>query len=271
MTLREQVIAKLGDFCGAFWVTTRGRLQRLSEIFGLLYRLLQTAVTGPAGLRLMRREFQRQLYLIGWRGFPLITLSGLFLGLGLIVYSSTQLAKIQAEEYLGNLLVVFVIREFGPVLTALLVLLRSGAATIVEVGGMILDRELEALELMGVEPEIIIGGPRFWGLILSLGSLFLFFVAAALLGGFFTAQLFTDLYWERFWVSLLNALSWPDIFLSLTKILLFGMLTGVATIYYGFWVRDTWESVVRQTSRGLVTSLLLISASNALLTMVYYL
>lgn len=267
----NQLLDALGNFCGAFWVETRQKLHRVGEIFGLLYRLLQTALTGKSGLRLMRREFYRQLYRIGWQGLPLVTLTGLFLGLGLIFYSSTQLARIQAEEYIGNLLVVLVIRELGPVLTAILLLLRSGAATIVEVGGMILDRELEALELMGVEAEIIVGGPRFWGLMVSLGGLFLFFVAAAIIGGFFTAQIFTDLYWQRFWASLLNALGWPDVFLSLMKILLFGMLTGVSIIYYGFQSRDNLAEIVGRTSQGVVSSLLFIAAANALLTLVYYL
>lgn len=268
---RHRLLDLFGNFCGAFWVASRRRLQRLGEICGLLFRLLQTALTGRSGLRLMRREFYRQLYQIGWQGLPLVTFTGVFLGLGLILTSSGRLARIQAEEYLGNLLVVLVIRELGPVLTTLLVLLRSGAALVVEVGGMILERELEALELMGVEAEIIVGGPRFWGLIVSLTGLFLFFIAGAILGGFFTAQLFTDLYWQRFWVSFLNALSWPDLFLSLTKILLFGLLTGVAIIYYGFQSRESIIAVGQHASQGMVAALLFITAANALLTFVYYL
>ena len=132
----------------------------------------------------MEREFAQQVYRIGARGWPVIALTAILLGLSIIVYVSAQLKKIQAGELVGNLLVVIVVRELGPVLTALLVLLRSGAAMIVEIGSMVIDREIESLELMGVEPEIFIGAPRFWGLIISLVILYGIFLASGIFGGY---------------------------------------------------------------------------------------
>ncbi len=256
-------------FLGALGAAAIGGLASLANIFGLFYRLLTLGLVGMTRYRLIRREFARQIYLIGGRGWPIVALTGMLLGLAIIVYASAQLAKIGGEQFVGNLLVIIVIRELGPVLTALLVLLRSGAAMIVEIGAMVLDREIEALELMGLEPEIVIGGPRFWGLVISLITLYFIFVVCAIWGGFLFSQIFADMYWGVFWLSFVNALGWPDLVLNFAKVVLFGMFIGVVAIYHGLQTADHWESIVAQTSRGAVISLLFLGLINTALSVLY--
>jgi phospholipid/cholesterol/gamma-HCH transport system permease protein len=257
-------------YFGALWRAAVGRANSLTEIFGLFYRLSGSLRHRVANYRIMEKEFAQQVYRIGARGWPVVALTGLLLGLSMIVYVSAQLKKIQAGELLGNLLVVIVVRELGPVLTALLVLMRSGAAMIVEIGSMVIDREIEPLELMGVEPEIFIGAPRFWGLILSLIILYGIFLTSAIIGGYFFGQLLADIYWQELWLSFLNALYWQDIFVSGAKILLFGMSLATVAIYYGLRTEEQLDSLAIQTTAGTVTSLYFIAILNAVLSIWRY-
>ena len=121
---RCQHLRKLDRFWyfGALWRASVSEVNAFAEIFGLLYRLTGSLDIGSLITVIMEREFAQQIYRIGARGWPVVALTGLLLGLSIIVYVSAQLKKIQAGELLGNLLVVIVVRELGPVLTALLVL-----------------------------------------------------------------------------------------------------------------------------------------------------
>lgn len=255
---------------GALWREFIGRLESLIDIFGLFYRLLGTAGRWIVSYRLMWREFARQVYYIGVRGWPVVALTALLLGLAIIVYASAQLKKIQGGQLIGNLLVIIVVRELGPIFTALLVLLRSGAAMIVEIGSMVIDREIESLELKGIEPEVFIGAPRFWALIISLIILYGIFLISAILGGYLFGQLFADIYWQTLWLSFLSALTWQDILISGAKIVLFGMSMGAVAVYYGFKAEENWGSLVAQTSRGMVTSLFFLGVLNAVLNILGY-
>ena len=257
-------------YFGALWRAAVGRANAFIEIFGLFYRLSGSLWYRIANHRIMAKEFAQQIYRIGARGWPVVALTGLLLGLSLIVYVSAQLKKIQAGELLGNLLVVIVVRELGPVLTALLVLLRSGAAMIVEIGSMVIDREIEPLELMGVEPEIFIGAPRFGDLILSLIILYGIFLTSAIIGGYFFGQLLADIYWQELWLSFLNALHWQDILISGAKILLFGISLATVSIYYGLRTEEQLGSLAIQTTAGAVTSLYFIAILNAILSIWRY-
>lgn len=267
MTPRHEPFRHLGA-CGRAWLI---QLSVLAGIFALLFRLLTTFGRRFGSSRLMTRAYAQQIYRLGVRGWPIVALAGLLLGLAIIVYIAAQLRKFQLEELIGSLLVILVVRELGPILTALLVLLRSGAAMIVEIGAMKLDRELESLELMGMEPEIFIGAPRFWGMILTLGILFGVFLTSAIIGGYLFGQVLTDIYWQKLWRSFLNALTWQDVVVSSAKIFFFGISLGSVAVYYGLRTTDHWESLVEQTSQGAVTALLFLGILNTVLSIIGYL
>lgn len=258
-------------FFGAFWRTWMGWWNTLLGFGALCHRLLATFGRPFGSLRLMVREYALQIYRVAVCGWPMVALAGLFLGLSIIVYLAAQLRKIHLEELIGSLLVILVVRELGPILTALLVLLRSGTAMIVEIGAMQLDRELESLELMGIDPETFIGAPRFWGLIVSLSILYGIFLFSAIIGGYLFGQLLTDIYWQKLWRSFLSALAWQDVMISMAKTLLFGMALGGTAIFYGLRTTGHWENLMEQTSQGAVAGLVAVGLLNTLLSVVRYL
>jgi phospholipid/cholesterol/gamma-HCH transport system permease protein len=137
---------------------------------------------------------------------------------------------------------------------------------IVEIGAMVVDREIESLELMGVEPELYIGAPRFWGLLVSLVVLYGFFLVSAIMGGYLFGQLLADVFWQDLWLSFLNALTWQDLVISGGKILLFGMSMATVAIYYGLKAEERLGSLVEQTTKGAVTSLFALGLLNAVIS-----
>jgi len=263
--------AVVGRLPADLWTRVRGRLTPLAEICALFYRLVRTTCTLAPGGPLAKLELGREIYLTGVRGGPVVALTALILGLLVIVHATRQLARIQGEEYIGQLLVLIVIREVGPLLTAFFVILRSGAAITVELGALALTRELEVLEMLGLDPDRVLGLPRFWGLTISLVALYLLSLFTAILGGFCFAQFFADIYWQGFWLSFLKALDWPDLAIGLGKALFFGMIIGTVSVYYGLQGTGSLRRLPRQTSQAAVLSLVLCGSINALLDVVYYL
>ncbi len=259
------------DFPQAVGAALRAPLETLADLCGLFCRLLGATLTGTRGAPLMRAELGREIYLCGVKGGPVVALTSLFLGLLVIVHATRHLAKIQGEEYIGQLLVLIVVREVGPLLTALFLILRSGAAITVEVAAMTITRELDVLKMLGIDPDRLLGVPRFWGLTISLVALYVISLFTAILGGFLFAQLFTDIYWQGFWLSFLKALDWPDLVVGLGKALCFGMLIGAVSVYYGLHASGGLRGLSRQTSRAAVLSLVLCAGVNAFLDVIYYL
>jgi phospholipid/cholesterol/gamma-HCH transport system permease protein len=247
------------------------RLGHLGELSALFYRLLRATCTGPGGHGLLRRETARVIYLTGFRGGPVVALTALFLGLLVIVHATQQLMKIQGEEFIGKLLVIIVVREVGPILTAFFVLLRSGTAITAEIATLTVTREYDALIMQGIDPDRYLGVPRFWGLTISLLALYILSLFTAILGGFLFAQMFAEIYWQGFWLSLLNALDWPDLVVGFAKALLFGMIIGAVSFVYGLRTAGRLRALARESSRSAVLSLILCGGVNALLDVVFYL
>ncbi|MFP3868060.1 MAG: MlaE family ABC transporter permease [Desulfobacteraceae bacterium] len=261
----------LAEPLARMWVNLGHRLDLVLGIFALFYQLLLASFTSRTGFPLLLRESARQVYFTAVQGGFLVGITALILGLLVIVHTSPHLIEIRGEEFIGQLLVIIVLREVGPVLTAFFVLLRSGTAIIVEIGIMAVTRELEALHNMGIDPHRFLGLPRFWGLTVSMIALFILSTITAVLGGFVFAQLFAEIYWQGFWLSLLNALGWLDLMVGLAKVILFGMLIATVSLYYGLQARGQLGTLARHTSRGAVLSLLLCGIVDAFLSSVFYL
>ncbi|MEJ2673053.1 MAG: ABC transporter permease [Deltaproteobacteria bacterium] len=265
--LLRALVELLGQAGGRF----SRQIARLLGVCALFYRLLLGAFTGPACLGLFFRELCRQVYYTAIRGSYILIFTSLMLGMLVIVHATQQLVKVQGEEFIGWLLVTIVVREVGPVWAAFFVLLHSGSAITVEIGTMNVNREIRALEMMGIDPYRYLGVPRFWGLTLSLLSLYILSVFAAIIGGYLFAQAFAEIFWAKFWLSFLNALQWIDLSLGFAKTTIFGMLIATVSIYFGFDAEDDMGEVAHNTSQTAIWSLVLIGIVDILLTAAYYL
>ena len=152
--------------------------------FGLLWRVLVTLVRARGrGRQMIRPTTIEQIYFTGVQALPVISLMALLLGVLVIVESTERLSEIGLDEYLGRVMVVMIIRELGPVMTALLVILRSGVAIGIKLGYMTALREMEAIEMQGIDPLHLVAVPRIIGLMSAIVCLFIYFDLVAVFGG----------------------------------------------------------------------------------------
>jgi phospholipid/cholesterol/gamma-HCH transport system permease protein len=244
---------------------------RFLDICAMFCCLLLGAFAGPVNLALFFRELSRQIYATAIRGAFILVFSSLMLGLLVIVHATQQLVKFQGEEFIGWLLVTIVVREVGPVWAALFVLLHSGSTITVEIGTMSVDREVQALQMMGIDPYRYLGVPRFWGLTVSLISLYILCVFAAIIGGYLFAQAFAEIFWTKFWLSFINALQWVDLGIGFAKTTIFAMLIATVSLYFGFNARTHMGEVAQNTSQAAIWSLVLLAVIDIALTTAYYL
>jgi phospholipid/cholesterol/gamma-HCH transport system permease protein len=262
-------------FLGRSWTYLINRIldwsSGLLSICALFYCLLLSSFSSLTGFRLIWRQLIRQVYFSGIQGMHVLIISAIMLGFLVIVYATPKLALLQGEEFVGWLLVTIVVREVGPLWAAFFVLLHSGSAITVEIGTMSVNREVEALKLLGIDPHRFLGVPRFWAVTISVVSLYVLCCFAAILGGFFYAQIFTEIFWNLFWYSFLNSLEWLDVALGFSKCISFGMLIATVCIFFGLQPRKDMDEVARFTSEASIVALVLVALVDILLTTAYYL
>ena len=244
------------------------RYLRISAVF---YRLLAATVAGPASLRLIFHQMGKQIYFTAIRGVHILIFAALMLGLQMILYATEQLVKVRYEEYVGWLLVTIVVREVGPVLAGFFVLVHSGSAIIVEIGTMSVAGELDALQVMGIDPYRYLGVPRFWGVTISVICLYILVIIFAVLGGCLFSQFYTNIAWQNIWRFFIDALSGVDLLTGFVKAAMFGMIISTVSIYAGFESREDMGEVANKTAESSLWSLVLCGAVDIIITNAYYL
>ena len=211
-----------------------------------------------------------QIYFTGWQALPLITLLAIAAGGVVIMQSSAQLTFFGNMDFVGNLLVVIIVRELGPLITALVVIARSGTAVASELGNLRVHRELEALESMGIHPLSYIVFPRILGGVLSVLCLAFYFNMIALFGGFLVTSFVHNMSFAIYTDSLAQALSVHDVTLFLLKNTFSGLIIFAISCYQGLQVKQSSHEVPQVTTKAVVNSIIYVVSFNLLVTTLYY-
>lgn len=172
---------------------------------------------------------------------------------------------------IGNFLIVMILREAGPLLVALVVIARSGTAVASEVGNMRANREIEALESMGINPLSFIVFPRVLGGIISVLGLAFYFNFIALIGGYAVTRFFQDLPLAFYTDSLMRALTKEDVLIFLLKNGFSGMIIFVVCCYQGLSVKRSPHEVPQVTTQAVVNSIIFVVVFNLIVTTLFYL
>jgi phospholipid/cholesterol/gamma-HCH transport system permease protein len=223
------------------------------------------------GLRTIFSVISSQIYFTGFQALPLISVLALACGGIVILQSSANLNMFGGQGMLGNLLVVIIVRELGPLMTALVVIARSGTAVASEVGNMRANREIEALESMGINPLSFIVFPRLVGGVISVVCLAFYFTVIALIGGFLLTKLIQDLPMSFYLDSLANAIAFEDVWLFLLKNIFSGMIIFVVSCYQGLSVQRSPTEVPVVTTQAVVNSIIYVVVFNLTVTSLFYL
>ncbi len=242
------------------------------KVFLMVYLSLRAAIYDQSqGLRTVLGVIGSQIYFTGWQAMPLITVLALATGGIIILQSSMQLSLLGGASMLGNLLIVVIVREVGPLVTALIVIARSGTAVASEIGNMRVNREIEALESMGINPLSYIVFPRIVGGVVSVLCLAFFFNVIALTGGFLVTRVIHDMTFQFFAASLAEAMTLEDVGLFFLKNGFSGLIIFVVGCHQGLLVQQSSHEVPQVTTKAVVNAIIYVTGFNLTITTLFYL
>lgn len=205
---------------------------------------------------MVRLQIARQIVFSAWDGIRLVLLIGGLMSISLVALSATLLPSFEATAVVGRVLTHALVRELAPLMTAILVILRSCGAIAVELGYMSWRGEIEGLETLGIDPLKFLVLPRFAGLVVAVVSLTMVYIVVAIGAGFLTAQLFAIAPSFGYISANIEAFLYPeDLIIAFIKSVLFGATIASIACYHGLSVRNDLTAVPRRSSRAVVESL----------------
>ena len=220
----------------------------------------------PAALRRLQLTL-REIYFAGVLSLVIILVSGLFVGMVLALQGYDVLTRYGANESLGILVALSLVRELGPVVAGLLFASRAGSAITAEIGLMKATEQLSAMEMMAVDPIARVVAPRFWGGVISMPLLAALFSAMGIFGGYIVGVQLIGVDAGAFWSQMQAAVDVRnDIWNGVIKSLVFGVAVTWIAVYEGYDAPPTAEGVSRATTRTVVTSSLAILFLDFILT-----
>lgn len=223
------------------------------------------------GRREAFRIITRQMLFTGVDALPVVGVIALIVGLLLSVQAGITLPRFGAGEHLAKVVVVTVIRELGPLLTAFIVIWRSGTAMCTELGNMKVGQEIAALEAMGINVVRLLVMPRVIGTIVAVLCLTIYFDLVAILGGFLVAKAKLTIPVAVYLQELSQSLTSADVMITIIKGSLFGLVTAVLCCYHGLVVGNAVTEVPPQTSRAMLNTVTACLVLDVIVSVAFYL
>ncbi len=213
----------------------------------------------------------KELYFTGVLSLLIIIVSGLFIGMVLGLQGYTILVRFGAEQALGQLVALSIVRELGPVVAALLFAGRAGSALTAEIGLMKSTEQIASMEMMGVDPLHRIVSPRFWAGQISLPLLSVIFSATAILGGYLVGVDWLGVDGGAFWSNMQSSVDFRlDVVNGIIKSVVFGFVVTWIAVFQGYDTEPTAEGISKSTTNTVVYSSLAILGLDFFLTAVMF-
>lgn len=244
-------------------------VQEWLETFGASQIFLMRILAGCPRALLRPSLIVRQVYASGVLSLAIIGISGLFVGMVLALQGYNSLERFGATESLGVVAALALVRELGPVVTALLFAGRAGTALASEIGLMRATDQLSGMEMMAVDPIKRVVVPRFLGGIISMPLLAAIFSAMGILGAWMVGVVLLGVDEGSFWSSMRDQVDYKDDVLSgVLKSFVFGIAASLLAVFEGYNSIPTAEGVSRATTRTVVLTALSVLILNFMLTAV---
>ncbi len=231
---------------------------RVASAFPLLFR---------NGLR--KREFYYYLDLCGIQALPIISLICLLTGMVLAVNGQIQLSKFGQEIFVVDSVGFIVLKELGPLMTAMVMTGWAGSAFAAEIGTMKLDEQISALETLGIRPEAFLVYPKLSAMLITLPILTVVGNIMGIFGGLLIGVTLMRSPFAAYWGRTLEVLNPITFLLGVCKSIPFAVLITLAGCYWGFNAENNSQGVGRGATRAVVSSIFLVVVSDVLLTVLY--
>lgn len=231
-----------------------------ARLFG---QILARSLQALARFSLIRE----QVFFLGNRSLSIIGVSGLFVGFVLALQGYYTLQRYGSAEAVGLLVALSLVRELGPVVTALLFAGRAGTSLTAEIGLMKAGEQLTAMEMMAVDPLTRVLSPRFWGGFIAMPLLAAVFSAVGVIGGWLVAVPLIGIDGGSFWSQMQGGVDvFADVGNGVIKSLVFGITVTFVALQQGYACSPTPEGVAQATTRTVVISSLAVLAFDFMLT-----
>lgn len=208
----------------------------------------------------------KQLYVLGVQSLLIIMLSGLFIGMVLGLQGYVVLVDFSAETSLGQLVSLSLLRELGPVVTALLFAGRAGSALTAEIGLMKATEQLSSLEMMAVDPLRRVIAPRFWAGLMAMPILAVIFTAIGIWGGSLVGVDWKGVDAGSFWSVMQNSVTVSDLLNGFIKSVVFALAVVWIALFNGYDATPTSEGISQATTRTVVHASLVVLGLDFILT-----
>lgn len=263
MALFESMADGARDRAQAWWAGLRH--------FGAF---LASIIASFQSLRIIRRRsinaiIMNQIRFTGIDAMVSVVFIALLAGGTVIIQAMTNLPRFGVDNYLGNVLVIIIARELGPLVTALIVISRSGSAMATEIAVQKWSREILSMEIMGIDTRLLIVFPRMVAATISIFSLNLFFDIVAFLGGWAISRTTIYIPLDVFFQNLLLAFTMKDLASTVLKSAIFGILVPLISCYYGFQADSKFQIPIL-VSKAVSRTLFAVVVINAGISALFY-
>lgn len=245
-----------------------GAGRRLVEMMGETAYWLFIAPWRGKGIKWDRTN--EQIVKIGLEGVPIVMFLSFLIGAVLALNAASQLRQFGASIYIANLVGVSMTREMGPLITAIIVSGRSGAAITAELGTMAVSEEIDALRTMALSPGRFLLLPRLLALLCAVPCLTILSNIAGIFGGYWIGVIVLGLGSRNYLQQTEQTLLIGDIVTGMVKSVVFALLIGLVSCYRGVYVRGGAEGVGTNTTASVVTSIVLCILADAVFTTIFF-
>ena len=215
------------------------------------------------------RTFE-QAKMVGNDSLFIVSLVAFFMGMILAIQTAYLMQKLSSEIYIANIVAISLVRELAPVLTALIVAGRVGAAITAEIGTMKVTEQIDALKSLATNPVKYLVVPRFLALTIMLPLLTVYADLIGILGGYIIGVYKLSISSSMYMTMTFQYLEFKDLFTGLAKTVVFGMIIAIVACWEGLNVKGGAEGVGKSTTMSVVKTFILIIASDCLITALFY-
>ena len=238
----------------------------LGQLCALFFKAIASVFSRSRSFKTDSHNIILQTFFTGVEIFPILFIVATLFGTVVIIEVITMMGKMGFSDVVGSLIVVVIIRELGPILTAFLIAGRSGSSLTTYIGSMVINSEVDALATMGVDPIRFLVMPGLIGGCVAMVIMNIFFSLSAIVGGFFVTKLAIflsgnvlniQLTWSYLSSEILNAILWWDDFLFIIlKPLIFGAIITTNACYQALNIPRDMRQVPKAVSRSVIKSFL---------------
>ena len=257
-------------FIKNFFINIGGMILSFLSFIGGLANLVAQTFYFTLKPPFKKDRFIEEAKKAGVESFPIVSVISLFIGVILALQTAYQMQRLGSEMYIANIVALSIVRELGPVITALVVAGRVGASIAAEIGSMQVTEQIDALETFAANPIKYLVVPRFLALTIMLPVLTLYADAIGIFGGYLMCVYKIGISPSMYWNITFDAILLKDLFTGLIKTVFFGMTIAFVSCYQGFNVKGGAEGVGQATKKAVVSAFILIIAVDCLITAVFY-